>query len=57
MAAVKGSGEEGLDRDLYRRLWEDIDRELGDCLRIYFSPDGIFHEINVEALEDASGSR
>lgn len=56
MAAVKQRGDPEMDQKLYAHLWASIDQELPDVERIYFSPDGIFHEINVEALKDAAGT-
>ncbi len=44
-----------LDAGMYERLWSRIDSAVSGKKTIYFAPDGLFHELNVEALADSEG--
>jgi CHAT domain-containing protein/tetratricopeptide (TPR) repeat protein len=44
-----------MGENLYENLWSEIDQALEGKKTIYFSPDGIFNLINVEALTDREG--
>ena len=44
-----------LDPGLYEQFWSPLDSLLGGFKRIYFSPDRMFHAINIEALRDSDG--
>ncbi len=54
-AVESGSGGR-MDPGIYDRLWSAIDSAVAGKKRLYFSPDGIFHELNVEALTDREGN-
>jgi CHAT domain-containing protein/tetratricopeptide (TPR) repeat protein len=45
-------GPGSLGPGLYEHLWAKIDSALDGKKTIYFSPDGLFHQLNVEALAD-----
>ncbi|MCK4748292.1 MAG: CHAT domain-containing protein, partial [Bacteroidales bacterium] len=47
-----GSEDRSLDPGLYDRLWSKIDSVVEGKKTIYFSPDGLYHQVNVEALTD-----
>jgi CHAT domain-containing protein/tetratricopeptide (TPR) repeat protein len=57
--SYRGAMESGpggrLDAGLYDRLWAKIDSALDGKKTIFFSPDGLFHQLNVEALADGAG--
>lgn len=36
----------------YAAYWEEIERKVSGKKRIYFTPDGIFHQINLNAIHD-----
>ena len=43
-----------IDNESYQRFWKNIDSELSNVKRIYFSPDGVYNLINIETLNDGS---
>lgn len=45
-----------LEASLYERLWSKIDSVVNGKRTILFSPDGLYHQINVEALPDHEGT-
>jgi tetratricopeptide (TPR) repeat protein len=38
------------DNQSYQQFWEKIGTKLGTSTRVYFSPDGVFHNINLNTL-------
>lgn len=43
------------DSTLFNIIWnEEIVRAIGDCKEVYFSPDGIFHQIGIEYMTPSS---
>jgi CHAT domain-containing protein/Tfp pilus assembly protein PilF len=38
------------DNQSYQKFWEKIGAKLGTSTRVYFSPDGVFHNINLNTL-------
>lgn len=43
------------DSTLRRLVWNDkLVRAIGDCDKVYFSPDGIFHQMGIEYMTPAS---
>lgn len=38
------------DKDSYGAFWEQIDKEISDYKKIYFSPDGVYNNINLYTL-------
>jgi len=43
------------DQFSYKVFWEPIQKEIGQYATIYFSPDGIFNLINLEAIPTPDG--
>lgn len=43
------------DKYSYSKFWQAIDQELNDNSKIFISADGVYNQINVETLKDASG--
>ena len=43
------------DQYSYQQFWLPIDAMIADKTRIYFSPDGIYSQINVNTLKNSSG--
>jgi len=39
----------------YERFWEPISREVGNFSTIYLSPDGVYNQINLEAIPVGDG--
>jgi CHAT domain-containing protein len=39
-----------IDEKSYQQFWEKIGTRLGTSNRVYFSPDGVFHNINLNTL-------
>jgi len=39
-----------LDEQSFHQFWEKIGTKLGGSSRVYFSPDGVFHHINLNTL-------
>jgi len=50
-----GKNGELLNPGLYDHIWSKIDSAMEGKKTIYFSPDGLFHKVNVEALTDREG--
>jgi CHAT domain-containing protein len=40
------------DKDSYNHYWKAINEHLNNTSKIYFSPDGIFHLININTLKN-----
>jgi CHAT domain-containing protein len=38
------------DQYSYKNFWEPLEREIGNYNTIYFSPDGVYNQINLEAI-------
>ncbi|GAB4238083.1 MAG: hypothetical protein Tsb0034_13480 [Ekhidna sp.] len=43
------------DKYSYEKFWEPIERELGLVPAIYLSPDGVYNQINLEAIPTPDG--
>jgi CHAT domain-containing protein len=43
------------DKFSYRVFWEPIQKEIGQYATIYFSPDGIYNLVNLEAIPTPDG--
>ena len=44
------------DEYSYRNYWKSIDEKLGQTSDIYFSPDGVFNQLNINTLRKEDGS-
>ncbi len=44
------------DGTSYNLFWQKINEEVKDKKRIYFSPDGVYNQINPNTLKDPSGN-
>ena len=53
---VETGGSTLLEGQLYDLLWSSVDSIIGERETLYFSPDLIFHQINIEAFRDAEGT-
>lgn len=42
------------DKDSYNRYWKSIHEKLAGIRKVYFSPDGIYHLINITTLKNPS---
>ena len=51
-ASMESESGGPLETGLYDRLWSKIDSALEGKNTIFFSPDGLFHQLNMEALVD-----
>ncbi len=40
------------DKDSYNNYWKAIQEKLGNIKKVYFSPDGIYHLINISTLKN-----
>jgi CHAT domain-containing protein/Tfp pilus assembly protein PilF len=40
------------DSRSYKLFWDKIRTKLGDTRRVYFSPDGVYHNINLNTLQN-----
>lgn len=40
------------DADSYSRFWQPIQEKIGGAKTIYFSPDGVYHQINLGTLRN-----
>jgi CHAT domain-containing protein len=40
------------DKESYNRFWKPINEQLKGIKKVYFSPDGIYHLINISALKN-----
>ncbi|HOY96896.1 MAG TPA: CHAT domain-containing protein, partial [Catalimonadaceae bacterium] len=38
------------DNQSYQQFWEKIGSRLGNCKRVYLSPDGVYHNLNLNTL-------
>ena len=47
------SSEKGTE--LYRMIWQPLEKELQDIRTVYYSPSGILHQIAFAALPESSG--
>lgn len=43
------------DRSSYEKFWEPIEREIGIVSTLYLSPDGVYNQINLEAIPTPDG--
>jgi CHAT domain-containing protein len=57
--AVKAFREKTIDRkpenDAYAITWKVLDEKLNGITKLYLSLDGIYHQLSINALKDASG--
>ncbi len=54
---MNAGNEHGLpDSRLYDQLWSKLDEAIEGKKTIFFSPDGMYHQLNVEALADREGN-
>lgn len=44
------------DKYSYEKLWKPIDEEIGLVSKLYISPDGMYNQINLEAIPTPDGS-
>ncbi|MEM9340019.1 MAG: CHAT domain-containing tetratricopeptide repeat protein, partial [Bacteroidota bacterium] len=44
------------DKITYEKFWQPIDEKLGDVDNVYLSPDGVYYQVNVGALERPDGT-
>ncbi len=44
------------DDNSYRVFWEPIQKEIGQYATIYLSPDGVYNQINLEAIPTPDGN-
>ncbi|MBR2030909.1 MAG: CHAT domain-containing protein [Alistipes sp.] len=42
---------------LYNLIWSKLEPYINEGDNVYFSPDGLLHQINIEVLQDANGRR
>lgn len=50
---IKGNGT---DTNFYSLIWEPIEKWLKGVRKIFFSPGGLLHKINLSAMEDGTGN-
>lgn len=43
------------DKFSYEKYWEPIEREIGTVSSLYLSPDGVYNQINLEAIPTPDG--
>lgn len=43
------------DKFSYEKFWAPIEREIGTVSRLYLSPDGVYNQINLEAIPTPDG--
>ncbi|QCK13976.1 CHAT domain-containing protein [Mangrovivirga cuniculi] len=44
------------DNESYDLYWKSVANQITDASKIYFSPDGVYNQINLESLSDDNGS-
>ena len=42
---------------LYQLIWSKLEPYINEGDNVYFSPDGLLHQINIEVLRDSNGKR
>ena len=47
----------GNSQKLYGYIWSKLEPYINEGDNVYFSPDGLLHQINIEVLQDANGRR
>jgi CHAT domain-containing protein len=55
LEATKRNGNVSLMQELGNIFWKNMDNELVGKKKIYLSPDGIYHKINLETLQNQDG--
>jgi CHAT domain-containing protein/Tfp pilus assembly protein PilF len=45
----------GGQKSLYQAIWQPLETTLTDVKTVYFSPDGLLHRINFDAITDQQG--
>ncbi len=43
------------DQYSYRNFWEPLQKEIGNSNTVFFSPDGVYNQINLEAIPSGVG--
>ncbi|MDX1904237.1 MAG: CHAT domain-containing tetratricopeptide repeat protein, partial [Thermonemataceae bacterium] len=46
-----------LDKNSYQAFWKPLQKKLGKAKKIYVSPDGIFYQINLQALYNSENKK
>jgi CHAT domain-containing protein len=58
-SAVKAFREKTIDRkpenEAYTATWKALDEKLNSITKVYLSLDGIYHQLSINALKDATG--
>ncbi|MCX2745098.1 CHAT domain-containing protein [Mangrovivirga sp. M17] len=44
------------DNESYHLYWKSVAKQIPDASKIYFSPDGVYNQINLESLSDENDS-
>jgi CHAT domain-containing protein len=55
LEATKRTGEVTLMKELGNVYWKNMDNAFVEKQKIYLSPDGIYHKINIEILQNQAG--
>ena len=43
-------------KQAYRKLWQPLESYLSNVTKVYYSPDGVIHNINLDYIQDQEGT-